>query len=73
MQPGSSESRWVETYERNGKVYFRDAEGKEVKTEIKDWMEETAADGTKCFYWQNPKSGRAFWATELPKEAKKGR
>ncbi|KAK7404174.1 hypothetical protein QQX98_010048 [Neonectria punicea] len=70
-QPGSSESRRVETYERNGKVYFRNAEGKEIKTEIKDWMEETAADGTQCFYWQTPKSGRAFWATELPKETKK--
>lgn len=73
VQPGSSESRWVETYGRNGKVYFRNVEGKEVKTEIKDWIEETAADGTQCFYWQSPGSGRAFWATELPKEAKKGR
>ncbi|PQK09885.1 hypothetical protein BB8028_0002g02090 [Beauveria bassiana] len=70
-QPGSSESRWVETYARNGKVYFRNAEGKEVKTEIKDWMEETAADGTQCFYWQNPKLGQSFWATTSPKEAKK--
>ncbi|KAM3528473.1 hypothetical protein MY4038_005885 [Beauveria bassiana] len=55
----------------NGKVYLRNAEGKEVKTEIKDWMEETAADGTQCFYWQNPKLGQAFWATTSPKEAKK--
>ncbi|KAF1737842.1 hypothetical protein CRV24_003469 [Beauveria bassiana] len=70
-QPVSSESRWVETYARNGKVYFRNSEGKEVKTEIKDWMEETAADGTQCFYWQNPKLGQAFWATTSPKEAKK--
>ncbi|KAM0415721.1 hypothetical protein ACHAPT_013306 [Fusarium lateritium] len=73
VQTGSSESRWVVTYERNGRVYFRNAEGKEVKTEIKDWTEETASDGTKCFYWQSLKSGRAFWATELPKEARKGR
>ncbi|KAM5357128.1 hypothetical protein ACJZ2D_016590 [Fusarium nematophilum] len=43
VQPGSSESHWVETYGRNGKVYFRNAEGKEVKTEIKDLMEEAAA------------------------------
>ncbi|KAF4455862.1 hypothetical protein F53441_1894 [Fusarium austroafricanum] len=58
VQPSASEFRWVETYERNGKVYFGNAEGKEVKTEIKDWMEETAADGTPCFYWQNPKKRR---------------
>ncbi|CAH0022771.1 unnamed protein product [Clonostachys rhizophaga] len=41
--------------------------------EEKDWMEETAADETQCFCWPNPKIGRAFWATDLPKEAKKGR
>ncbi|KAG5801201.1 hypothetical protein H9Q74_014329 [Fusarium xylarioides] len=57
VRPGSGESHWVETYGRNGKVYFTIAEGKELKTETKDWMEETAADGTQCFYWQSPVSG----------------
>ncbi|KAH8765309.1 hypothetical protein F5883DRAFT_630034 [Diaporthe sp. PMI_573] len=71
VRPGSSESHWVETYRRNGNVYFTIAEGKEVKTETKDWMEETAADETQCFYWQSPVSGQAFWATELPKAKKK--
>ncbi|KAK0615137.1 hypothetical protein B0T17DRAFT_497610 [Bombardia bombarda] len=70
IQPGPSESHWVETYRRHRKVCFRNPEGKEVKTGLKDWTEQTAADGSQCFYWQS--SGRAFWATKLPKEAKKG-
>lgn len=64
-----SESHLVDTYGR-GKAYFRNTEGHEVKTELKDWMGQTV-DGTQHLYWQNPKSRQTSWATELLTEAKK--
>ncbi|GAB0139110.1 hypothetical protein EsDP_00007325 [Epichloe bromicola] len=71
---GLSASCCVETYINKGKIHFRDPEGQEVKTELKDWTADMI-DGAQCFYWRSSKSGRLFWTPELPgqlsKEAKK--
>ncbi|KAK2590889.1 hypothetical protein QQS21_011426 [Conoideocrella luteorostrata] len=64
----SNVSYWVETYERRGKIYFRNPEGQEVKTKLNDWGEEMM-DGIRRFYWQSPKSGRVFWTKERPRLA----
>ena len=58
-------------YWSEGKVSFRDLDDHEFTTELKDWMEQIV-DGTQCFYWQSTKSGRAFWASELPRDTNKG-
>ena len=71
-QSSSNQSHWVETYDLKGRICFRNPEGQEVKTELKEWAEQML-DGTACFYWKSAKSGRAFWATNLPKAAKQGR
>ncbi|KAK2590379.1 hypothetical protein QQS21_011942 [Conoideocrella luteorostrata] len=56
--------------EHRSKVHFRDPEGREVKTERKNWMKQMM-DRTRCFYRQSSKSGLVFWSTKLPREAKK--
>ena len=71
-QSAPGKYHWVETYWREGKVSFRDLDGHEFKTKLKDWVEQTV-DGTECFYWQSTKSGRAFWAWELPRDTNKGK
>ncbi|KIE02323.1 hypothetical protein MAJ_01981, partial [Metarhizium majus ARSEF 297] len=69
-QSGSSHLHWVEPYMRRGKVCFKDADGKENKTELKEWVEQTV-DGTRCYCRQSSGSEPAFWVMEMPKEAKK--
>lgn len=71
-QSAPNKYHWVETYWQEGNVSFRDLDGHEFKTEPKDWVEQTV-DGTGCFYWQSTKSGREFWAWELPRNANKGK
>ncbi|KAK0655232.1 hypothetical protein B0T16DRAFT_317809 [Cercophora newfieldiana] len=61
-----TESVWVETYRRKGMVCFKGPK-KEIKTEWDDWVEHTLDEGTRCFYWLDPKSGQAFWTVSLPR------
>ncbi|KID93590.1 hypothetical protein MAJ_10453, partial [Metarhizium majus ARSEF 297] len=70
--PGSATSHWVRTFRHRGKVCFKDLNGEEIKTESKEWTEQTV-DETQCYYWQSDASQPSFWATELPKEERKGR
>jgi hypothetical protein len=69
---GSATSHWVQTYRHRGKVCFKDLNGEEIKTEPKEWTEQTV-DETQCYYWQSDASQPSFWATELPMEERKGR
>ncbi|KAH8709222.1 hypothetical protein HC256_009145 [Beauveria bassiana] len=67
-EPGPSESvisYWIQTYGYEEKVLFRNPEGQEIKTDLKDWKQETI-NGAQYFYWQCPKSGRVFGAKEWP-------
>jgi hypothetical protein len=69
---GPATSQWVQTYRHRGKVCFKDLNGEEIKTEPKEWTEQTV-DETQCYYWQSDASQPSFWATELPMEERKGR
>jgi len=53
-QSDSSKSYWVEAHRLKGKVYFRDQDGHELETKLKDWVEQTV-HGTPCYYWQSTK------------------
>ncbi|KAM3521642.1 hypothetical protein NHJ13051_006112 [Beauveria bassiana] len=67
-EPGPSESvisYWIQTYGYEEKVLFRNPEGQEIETDLKDWKQETI-NGAQYFYWQCPKSGRVFGAKEWP-------
>ncbi|CAJ2508667.1 Uu.00g136930.m01.CDS01 [Anthostomella pinea] len=59
-----TKSHWVETYRRNGKLCFKNLHNQEIETRLREWKEQDA-DGTSCFYWKSPKSGRVFWTSKL--------
>ncbi|CAJ2508694.1 Uu.00g137200.m01.CDS01 [Anthostomella pinea] len=59
-----TKSHWVETYRRNGKLCFNNLHDQEIETRSREWKEQDA-DGTSCFYWKSPKSGRVFWTSKL--------
>jgi hypothetical protein len=69
---GSAASHWVQTYRHRGMICFKDLNGEEIKTESKEWTEQTV-EKEQCYYWQSDASQPSFWAMELPKEARKGR
>ncbi|KAF5529852.1 glyoxylate reductase, partial [Fusarium mexicanum] len=69
----TAESFQVYTYWRKEKLCFLNRQEEEVKTALKDWVEQVSDDGSKYFYWQSPKSGRVFWATTLAKGSRKKR
>ena len=57
--PHQSQRHWVEPFDFEGKVLFRDLEGRIVKTAMTDWEE--MVDGTKCWYWGGLEAGEVFW------------
>ncbi|KAK0718738.1 hypothetical protein B0T21DRAFT_351541 [Apiosordaria backusii] len=63
---GTVGSFQVRTYWKKGKLCFLNLREQEIETETRDWMEQALDDGSKCFYWRSPKSGRVFWTTALP-------
>jgi hypothetical protein len=56
---GSGTSHWIETYRRRGKVCFKDLNGEEIQTELKEWTEHTV-DEMPCYYWQSAASQPSF-------------
>lgn len=60
----------VTTYRRKGRLYFKDSEGLEVETAEGDWVEQEAADGTACFWWQSPKSGLLYQTPALARQSR---